>query len=163
MSVFQETSLQGLARLSLVKSILTWPFTICSIYSHSKFPKFLETRKLVKTSENWKLNCHIADVSLGGESIFGKVHRTSTSEHFTVEPQVVQLTWNFVDDLLVCICSQEILFEEKRWWFGEAIKYTKVYQWGWCIIQGWMAVLLYNSRWLCKCLLYWTVWWQCNA
>jgi len=62
MSVFQETCLQGLARLSLVKSILTWPFTICSIYSHSRFPKFLETRKPVKTVKNWKLNCHIADV-----------------------------------------------------------------------------------------------------
>jgi len=32
--------------------------------------------------------------------------------------------------LLVCICNQEILFEKKRWWFGEAIKYTKVYQKG---------------------------------
>ena len=62
MSVFQETCLQGLARLSLVKSILTWPFTICSIYSHSRFPKFLETRKLVKTGKNQKLNYHIADV-----------------------------------------------------------------------------------------------------
>jgi len=51
MSVFQETCLQGLARLSLVKSILTWPFTICSIYSHSRFPKFPEP---VKTSENWQ-------------------------------------------------------------------------------------------------------------
>jgi len=58
MSVFQETYLHGLARLSLVKSILTWPCTICSIYSHSRFPRFLETRKPVKTSENQKLNTH---------------------------------------------------------------------------------------------------------
>ena len=35
-----------------------------------------------------------------------------------------------MEDLLVCICNQEILFEKKRWWFGEAIKYTKVYQKG---------------------------------
>jgi len=75
-------------------------------------------------------NLQNTGVSLGCESIFSKVHRTSTFEHFTVEPQLVQLTWNFVDNLLVCICSQEILFEERQWWFGEAIKYTKVYQMG---------------------------------
>jgi len=45
-------------------------------------------------------------VSLGGESIFGKVRKTSTFEYFTVEPEHVQSTWNFVEDLLVCICSQ---------------------------------------------------------
>jgi len=79
MSVFQETCLQGLARLSLVKSILTWPFTICSIYYHSRFPKFPETRKLVKTSENRKLNCHIADVCEGayGFNPFKKWHKSS--------------------------------------------------------------------------------------
>jgi len=59
-------------------------------------------------------NLQNTGVSLGGESIFSKVRRISTFEHFTVEPQLVQLTLNFVDDLLVCICSQEILFEEKR-------------------------------------------------
>jgi len=69
-------------------------------------------------------------VSFGGESIFGKVCKTSIFEHFTVEPELVQLIWNFVEDFLVCICSQDILFEKNRWWFGEAIKYTKVYQTG---------------------------------
>ena len=37
-------------------------------------------------------NLQNTGVSLGGESIFGKVHRTSTFEHFTVEPELVQLT-----------------------------------------------------------------------
>jgi len=31
-------------------------------------------------------------VSLGGESVFGKVHKTPTFEHFTVEPELVQST-----------------------------------------------------------------------
>ena len=31
-------------------------------------------------------------VSLGGESIFSKVHGTATFEHFTVEPELVQST-----------------------------------------------------------------------
>jgi len=51
-------------------------------------------------------------VSLGGGSIFSKVDRTSTFEHFTVEPELFQSTWNFVEDLLVCMCNQEILFEK---------------------------------------------------
>jgi len=59
-------------------------------------------------------NLQNTGVSLGGESIFSKVHQTSTFEYFTVEPELVQSTWNFVEDLLVCICSQENLFE-KEW------------------------------------------------
>ena len=42
---------------------------MCSIYSHSRFPKFPETRKLVKTGENQKLNCHIADVPASSQEV----------------------------------------------------------------------------------------------
>ena len=45
---------------------------------------------------------------LGDESSFSKVRKTSIFEHFTVEPELVQSTWNFVDTLLVCMCRQEI-------------------------------------------------------
>jgi len=98
-------------------------------------------------------NLQNTGVSFGGESIFGTFRETSTFEHFTVEPELIQSTWNFVNDLLVCICSQGNLFEEKRWRFGEAIKYTKVYQMGVVYHSGvddciYIASILGNQKYL---------------
>jgi len=39
-------------------------------------------------------------VSLGGESIFSKVHRTSTFEHFTVEPELFLIDLKFCGGLV---------------------------------------------------------------
>ena len=85
-------------------------------------------------------NSQNTGVSLGGESIFSKVHKTSIFEYFTVEPELVQSTWNFGEDLLVCICSQENLFEKNDDDLGKLSSIQKCIKWGWCIIKGWMTV-----------------------